>query len=99
MHGTFGMASRAEASESAFTPAIKRALGHDAAGGIARAQEQHIEFSCGHYKLFNRCARRVLQHGPSFEAARLEPMNSERIAPAGRRSSFRLNKRATDSWS
>jgi len=45
MYRALGVASRAEPPESALAPAIHGALGHDAARGIARAQEQDVIFA------------------------------------------------------
>ena len=48
MDPALGMAAGREALEAALAPAVERALGHDAAGRVAGAQEQHVVDFVGH---------------------------------------------------
>src|SRR5262245_21216247 len=43
MHGAPGVTSGAECTESAFAEMIQQHFRHDAAGGVASAEKQHVE--------------------------------------------------------
>ena len=56
LHGTAGVAARTERVEAALSQHVEDRLGHDAARGVAGAQEQHVVGVVGHAK-FSGCSQ------------------------------------------